>query len=101
MPATRAAALALTALAWASPAPAQERPREEDLFGAPPAAEKEKPAPTPAGGRPGEAEVLSGKGAEAAEARVARRLGETENPLQIGGQLYLRLNAFGREGQDP
>ncbi|HYQ81064.1 MAG TPA: hypothetical protein VEP68_06170, partial [Anaeromyxobacteraceae bacterium] len=110
--------LALAALAAGLvpplPAAAQERPREEDLFGAPPAAapaaekpapgaEGEKPAP-PAGeapGRPAEAELLGGKGADAAEAKVAGRLKETENPLQIGGQLYLRYNVFAREDQPP
>ncbi len=110
MPRVRpAAALALAALAASLPAAAQERPREEDLFGAPPpqapaaqtppaAAER---AGAPAAGRPSEAEELTGPGADAAEARVARRLGETENPLQIGGQLYLRWNAFAREDQPP
>ncbi|HZY04700.1 MAG TPA: hypothetical protein VFF02_14505 [Anaeromyxobacteraceae bacterium] len=108
MPA-RAAAPALLALTLCLPVAAQERPREEDLFGAPPAeapaAEKpgsppENQAP-PAARRPGEAEVLGGQGADAAESRVAGRLKETENPLQIGGQLYLRLNAFAREDQPP
>lgn len=103
MPTVRPAALALLALALPLPAAAQERPREEDLFGAPPAEAPaaERPAPAPPGGRPGEAEVLSGKGADAAEATVAGRLLETENPLQIGGQLYLRYNVFAREDQPP
>ncbi len=96
-----AALLALAALA-AFPAAAQERPREEDLFGAP---AEPQPAPeekaSPPAGRPGEVEVLSGRGADAAEAKVAGRLRETENPLQIGGQLYLRLNAYAREDQPP
>jgi hypothetical protein len=108
MPA-RPAAPALLALALCLPAAAQERPREEDLFGAPPATAPAagQPAPSPPvgeaapAGHPGEAEVLSGKGADAAEARVAQRLGETENPLQIGGQLYLRYNVFAREDQPP
>ncbi len=98
-----AALLALAALA-ALPAAAQERPREEDLFAAPAepqAAPEEKASPPAAPGRPGEAELLSGRGADAAEAKVAGRLRETENPLQIGGQLYLRLNAFAREGEPP
>ncbi len=95
-----AALLALVAVALGLPAAAQERPREEDLFAAPaepqPAPE-EKASPPPAPGRPGEAELLSGKGADAAEAKVAGRLKETENPLQIGGQLYLRLDVLARE----
>jgi hypothetical protein len=104
MPTVRpAAALAFLALALPLPAAAQERPREDDLFGAPPAEAPAAavPAPAPPAGRPGEAEVLTGKGADAAEAKVAGRLRETENPLQIGGQLYLRLNAFAREDQPP
>jgi hypothetical protein len=107
MPTARpfAVLLVLAALAAALPALAQERPREEDLFAAPPgspaAAKSGEAAPGPAGDRPGEAEVLSGTGADAAEARVAGRLGESDNPLQIGGQLYLRLNVFGREDEPP
>ena len=99
----------LTLAALSLPAAAQERPSEEELFGAPPAEAPapEKPSPSPpageaaAPGRPGEAEVLSGKGADAAEAKVAGRLKETENPLQIGGQLYLRAIGSAFEGEPP
>ncbi len=104
MPTARPFAV-LLALAAALPAPAQERPREEELFGAPPgppaAARPGETAPRPAGDRPGEAEVLSGKGADAAEARLAGRLGESENPLQIGGQLYLRAIGSAAQGDPP
>ena len=98
-----AALLAMAALALALPAAAQERPREEDLFGPPPAEVPAAgvPAPAPPGGRPGEAEVLSGKGADAAEARVAGQLEKTENPLQIGGQLYLRAFGSAFQGEPP
>ncbi len=104
MPTARPFAV-LLALAAALPAPAQERPREEDLFGAPPgppaAARPGEAAPRPAGDRPGEAEILSGKGADTAEARLAGRLGESENPLQIGGQLYLRAIGSAAQGDPP
>lgn len=109
MPTVRPAALALSLFLPLS-ASAQERPREEDLFGAPPAeapaAEKPAPSgsqasPSSTSGRPGEAEVLGGQGADAAEAKLTSRLKESDNPLQIGGQLYLRLNTFAREDQPP
>ncbi len=64
-----------------------DRPAESDLFGAPPAGQGE-PAPPGARG-PGPQERLFG------------RLRETENPLAIGGQLYLRAFAGAREGQAP
>ncbi|HET6921722.1 MAG TPA: hypothetical protein VFI16_01115 [Anaeromyxobacteraceae bacterium] len=104
MPTVRpTAALALLAMALPLPAAAQERPREEDLFGAPPAAPAAtrpgEAAPSPGAERPGEAEVLSG--GEGAESRLGRRLGETENPLQIGGQLYLRFSLSSFEDQPP
>ncbi len=102
MPTARlpAALPALAALALALPAPAQERPREEDLFSAPPAAPAPgKPATPPAAGRPSDAEVLSG--VEGAESRVAGRLQATENPLQIGGQLYLRAIGSAAQGEPP
>jgi hypothetical protein len=95
---------------------AQDRPSEADLFGAPPTAE-EKPAP------PGEAppprEEKPKPGAQTPEAqeappdprlepsatdpaeRVGQRLGETENPLAIGGQLYLRSSLAARDGEPP
>lgn len=99
-----ALALALAAL----PAAAQDRPREEEVFGAPPA-EPAKEAPKEEPRRPSDADVFgkpaapSGEAPErpAAEARLRSRLGETDNPLQIGGQLYLRANAQAVEDTSP
>lgn len=101
-PETLLLALALAAL----PAAAQERPREDDVFGSPPAGpEKEAPAQEPA--RPSEADVF-GKpaapgeaGRPAGEERLRSRLGETDNPLQIGGVLILRAGATAQEGTAP
>jgi len=86
--------LGLALFLAAVPAAAQERPREEDVFGAPPAEEKAStttPATAP-GARPGDADLF-GKPEQAtpdAEARVRERIGATEDPLKIGGLLYLR-----------
>ncbi|GEJ55758.1 hypothetical protein [Anaeromyxobacter diazotrophicus] len=91
------ASLALLLLSLAAPAAAQDRPSEADLFGAPPKPPEEaKPAePTPAAPAPRAAP------GEPAEERVAGVLGRTENPLQLGGQLYLRSFLFAREGDPP
>lgn len=98
----------LLALALAAaPAGAQERASEEDVFGAPPAPAKQAPPEEPR--RPPDADVF-GKPppppAEtterpAAEARLRSRLGETDNPLQIGGVLYLRAGATAQEATAP
>jgi hypothetical protein len=73
---------------------AQDRPTEEDLFGAPPAeakppeAQPQEPVrPTPADGD--------------AEARLREASGESEDPLKLGGVLYLRTNVFSRDGAPP
>lgn len=98
----------LLALALAAaPAGAQERPPEEDVFGAPPAPAKQEPPEEPR--RPSDADVFGkpppppGEAAEhpAAEARLRSRLGETDNPLQIGGVLYLRGGATAQEATAP
>jgi hypothetical protein len=72
---------------------AQDRPSEADLFGAPPAeakppeAQPQEPARPPAAGD--------------AEARLREEAGEKEDPLKLGGVLYLRSNVFSREGAPP
>jgi hypothetical protein len=84
----------VAALLAAAPAAAQtERPSEQDLFGAPaetPPAPPAAPAPPPAA-------------PEAAEAvgRLAERLLQTDNPLALGGQLYLRSLLAAQEGDPP
>jgi hypothetical protein len=106
-------ALVAAALLAAAPALAQDRPSEEDLFGAPPSASEEPPAapeqpkPPPAGpeevatppdddrgARPGEPEP-------GAEDRLTKRLAETRETLAIGGQLYLRAFLFARKDTPP
>jgi hypothetical protein len=86
----RAAALAAFALAsLAAPAGAQDRPSDEELFGAPPAA----PSPgAPAPSAPPSALPPPPDGT------MSR---EREDPLRIGGQLYLRLQSFAAEGAAP
>lgn len=61
---------------------AEERPSEQDLFGAPPAAAAGPPAPR-------------------AETALSEFLSRTDNPLTIGGQLYLRSMLAARDGQPP
>jgi hypothetical protein len=99
---TRTAALAL-ALLLGPAAGAQERPREEDLFGAPPPAGEKAPAPEPA--RPGEADLLrpapAGQAPPDAASRLAARLGQTEDALKLGGLLYWRSNLYATEEGPP
>ena len=72
----RAAALALLLGLATSPATAQERPSEEDIFG--------KPAPPPADAKLETASPQpEGFGAPPAP----------PDPLKIGGMLYLRLDS--------
>ncbi len=68
--------LALALLVSPLLALAQERPPEEDVFGG---SSSEQPA----------------------EQRLSGALSRTENPLQIGGVLYLRSNLSAREGTPP
>src|SRR6266702_1469285 len=82
-------------VAFAAPAAAQERPAETDLFGEPP--KPSEPAPLPG---PPPASGVREKGPEEQD-RLGAALGRTENPLQLGGQLYLRSIAAAREGDPP
>ncbi|HEX7488218.1 MAG TPA: hypothetical protein VF341_04890, partial [Anaeromyxobacteraceae bacterium] len=87
--------LPFIAVAFAFAAPAQERPTETDLFGEP--AKPAEPAPLP---NPPPASEGSEKAPEEQD-RLGAALGRTENPLQLGGQLYLRSFAVAREGEPP
>jgi hypothetical protein len=112
---TPRAALLAAVLLVATRAPAQDRPSEEELFGAP-AAPEEKPAPAgaqPSAGegkpkppaaeagahegepRPEEAEMFGSQGSPAAPPPPPERLvpRDAADPLQLGGQLYLRAQA--------
>jgi hypothetical protein len=87
-------ALALAALLLAAPATAQDRPAEADLFGAPAPGEPAAPQPAapatepPAAGRD---DAMLGARAGAPPAGVLTAA--QENPLAVGGQLYLRSSA--------
>jgi len=88
-------ALAVLLLVLSSAAVAQERPPEEEIFGAP-----KEPAPTTP--LPGPPPASGGRENAPSQAQdVGEKLGATENPLTIGGQLYLRAFAFAREGDPP
>lgn len=116
-------AVLMAALAAASLAAAQERPSEEELFGAPPAdageaegraeGQPDRAAPERAGDRgsrpdgdprrEAEAEMFGGTGTPAAEASpppppAAR---DVEDPLHVGGTLYLRAQTLWQEDVSP
>lgn len=96
-------ALAAAALLLlAGPAAAQDRPSEEDLFGGPaPAAAPaavEPPALPPAGADPRAAELLGGGDRAAATGRWAPG---QEDPLDVGGLLYLRAATAWSRGVPP
>ncbi len=103
--------LLVAALAAAASAGlAQDRPSEGDLFGQPPAPAQGGAPKAPAGAEPPESqpgptsaepEDSRGEPRSGTEGRLGTRLGETDNPLQLGGQLYLRAFAFARQGQPP
>jgi hypothetical protein len=85
-------AIALTALAAAGGATAQDRPAEEELFGTPPPA-----APAPAPPRTGPPEAAAGRddailGGAPTGAPGGLISAAQENPLAIGGQAYLRAD---------
>jgi hypothetical protein len=119
-----AAAIA-TIATTATTARAQARPDEQDMFGGgdapttakPPAATPAAPAPAPAtpaaasgapaaaaaatpppldGGSDRDQSVLGSAATEAEHGYTA-----PDNPLQIGGQLYLRSQSSARQGQAP
>lgn len=109
-PATRLAAGALglaALLAAAGAAAAQERPREEDLFGAPPA------AASPAAPAPAAPPAPAAEPGAAADPRAAALLGgdrpapegrwdgAKDDPLKVGGLLYLRAAASAQRGVAP
>ena len=110
-----AAAMAVALLASAGPAAAQDRPSEDELFGAPqqsPQTEPKRDAAEPAAkpgpddhsaveddlfGRPAEPPA-----AEAAPAPPGRLVNQGEqDPLSLGGQLYLRAGTLWNEEVAP
>jgi hypothetical protein len=109
-------ALAAVALAAASVALGQDRPTEEELFGAPPAAtapgeprDEAPPRDAPRAAedldspRPDEAELFGDRSSPNAAppppAATARR--DPEDPLHLGGHLYLRASTLWQERVAP
>jgi len=94
-----AAALLLAAGLLGSAAMAQERPSEDELFGAPPA------APSPERAEPSGASIEEDLFGEGPAERAARPGGvvakEKDDPLKIGGQLYLRAATTWQDGEGP
>ncbi len=104
---TPRSAVALVALALlAGRAGAQERPSEEELFGAPAKEPVPPPAPTsPTPERPGAPEPPARREPPAAQAARPPPEGvisrEREDALKVGGQLYLRAQTTFREDVSP
>jgi len=117
---------ALLVAVAAGPARADDRPSEQDLFGGGNSTPTQTRAPTPGPanaatpspatpGPPAAASEKAAEGAAAAggttrdqellgggdEARFLADYVAPENPLQIGGQLYLRLQSTASGGQTP
>ena len=114
---------ALVAAALAASSSAQERPSEEELFGTPPTAAPQPrgaagrtAVPAPAGSpgegtpapaaepqRPEEAELFGSQGPPSALPPPPQGIipGEKEDPLALGGQVYLRLQASAYEDAPP
>jgi hypothetical protein len=104
--------LLLALLACPALTRAQDRPAEDDLFSRPhseqespeqrraaSSPEKKRPAGEAGQAEPGDSpESRTERGAEA---RLLSALARTENPLQIGGVLYLRSNLSARESTPP
>jgi hypothetical protein len=99
-------ALALLLALAALPAPAQERPSEEEIFGKPASAEPARPAPGapyPKPPPPGEPKAPPDAGQETASP-APPGFGAPPappDPLRIGGMLYLRLDTQWQKGLAP
>ncbi len=89
--ATLLALLAVPVLAFG-----QDRPSEEDLFGAPTSTPTSTPTPTEARDR--EAELLGTRDRAHPSAEVSR---EKDDPLALGGLLYLRAGTSWTRGLAP
>jgi hypothetical protein len=90
--------LALALLVAPAVALAQDRPSEEDLFGTPPPP-AERPQGPESAPQPGTSEPAPAPPGQ--EDRVGAKLAATENPLAIGGLLYLRSALSARQGEPP
>ena len=94
-------AIALAALAAAAAVPAQDRPAEEELFGAPPPAAEAAPAPQAEPSPPvsGRDDAILGGGRAGPPAGVMTAA--QENPLALGGMLYLRASTLWERFKPP
>jgi len=104
---------ALLLLLAASPhALGQERPSEDEMFGGASPAPAESATPATENGSPGNAATSPVPPASATAGRDAQILGGSQapmfneeaapsDPLQIGGQLYLRAQSTALDGQPP
>jgi hypothetical protein len=106
MPGPTALALAALALLAAAPALAQDRPSEDELFGAPAGGEGRGEGARPDAkepSRPEESQLFgappAARAAPAPPAGIVSR--ERDDTLRIGGQLYLRAATLALEGQEP
>jgi hypothetical protein len=110
-------ALALSAPSARAQQPATPRPNDDDMFGggAPAMPAPATPAPTSTSATPAPSPAATGDAAPAASAQASRDDsllggGETsahlsdyqapDNPLAIGGQLYLRAQSSAQQGHD-
>jgi len=81
-------------------APAQTRPTEDDLFGAPPptATPTLTPTPTPTSDDARAADLLGARDRAGPSGEISK---ETNDPLALGGLLYLRGTTTWNRGVDP
>jgi len=101
--------LAFVLISLFTRAAAQDRPAEEELFGAPASAAPKEGAPSPpagpappaSGGGEGKNAGDELEGEAGAQKRLLGALARTDNPLQIGGLIYLRSVATIEEHTSP
>ena len=95
----RAAIVAgIVALASSTPALAQDRPSEDEMFGDAPA-KKDEPKPAPSGQGPASHDdEIFGAPSAAPSPENPSIMAREEEALAIGGQLFLRLNDTYRDG---
>jgi hypothetical protein len=97
----RPGAAVVAALLLAAPAAAQERPSEEEMFGAPaPEGQPDEAAPERAED-PGEPHRTPPRDPRAGPSPAGIVSKERDDPLRIGGQLYLRAATTWNDAVDP
>ena len=109
MPPIRAVALSLLIAASRTLAQEPARPTDEDVFGKPadevprqtPTGQPEMPAAPAQEAPPASEPEIPQKSEASTEKRLLGSLFKTEDPLKIGGLLYLRSNLYSREHTPP